>query len=313
MTARCITHGLRTSRRNCSVVTLLWFWTIALAGTAALPTWYWLGRGFNLAPESDRMLTGFSFMTLGELGQYDRSPVRGILLAAAAAVMLLALLANPLVSGGLMETLIADDGPTTLQRFMRGAGRFFWRFLRLLAYAFVTAGVTLGLLMAAFSPVNKRLSESAWEPATVVGGLVQGALLVAVGGILLLALDFARARLAVNDDRRVLRSWLYGLGLVLRRLPSTLPLLLAPVAIFAFLSGVYLVYVRFTPANAAWLILILFLVQQTLMYCRAFLRVSLVSSVLEYHRMMNPRPETLTAVVETPGPAGNALPGPQST
>jgi hypothetical protein len=75
MTARCIAHGLRTARRSRTVVTLLWFWTVALAGTAAFPTWVWLGRGFNWAPESDRMLTGFSFMTLWELGQYDRSSV----------------------------------------------------------------------------------------------------------------------------------------------------------------------------------------------------------------------------------------------
>ena len=71
-----------------------------------------------------------------------------------------------------------------------------------------------------------------------------------------------------------------------------MPLLLVPVAIFALLSVVYLIYVRFTPADAAWLILILFLLQQTLMYCRAFLRVSLVASVLEYQRRITPRPET---------------------
>lgn len=283
------------------MVRLLWLWTVALAGAAAFPAWFWLGSGFNLAPESDRLLTGFSLMTWGELAQYDRSPVRTVLIAAAAGVMALALIANPLVSGGMIETLVADDGSTTLRRFTRGAGRFFWRYLRLLAYALATAAMAFGLVAAAFSPIGKRLSDSAWEPAPVIGALVQGTLLFVAAGILLLALDFARAGLALNDDRHVLRSWFCALGLVLHRFLSTVPLMLVPVVIFALLSAVYLIYVRFTPTNAAWLVLILLLVQQALMYCRAFLRVSLVASVLEYLRLSSSPPEP-PAAVEAPAP-----------
>jgi hypothetical protein len=284
MIGHCIAHGLRTARRNPALVALLWLWTMTLAAVAAFPAWLWLGRGFDLAPESDHMLTGFSFVTLAELAQYDRSSVRGVLMSIVFAMIILAFLSNPLVSGGMLEALTANDENSALQRFTRGAGRYFWRFLRLLIYALITTAVFSGAFLAGFTPLSNKLANSTWEMASIVGGLFQAAGLAFILGVLMLALDFARVRLAAEEDRRALRSWFSSLGMVTRRLPATLPLLLVPVAIFALLGGTYLAYARFVPANTALLILTLIAIQQMVMFCRASLRVSVVSSVIEFQQ-----------------------------
>jgi hypothetical protein len=296
----CIAHGLRTGRRNFSLVAILWFWTLLLASLAALPAWAWFSRGFNLAPESDRLLSDFNFLAVAELGQYDRSSVFSLLNVSMFGVALFALLANPLVSGGLIENLMARDGESTLRRFLRGGGRYFWRYLRLLAYGIVTGGLALSILAASLSPLSDRLSESSWEPGGLVGAMLVAAILFLAGGLVLTALDFARVRIAGSDTRRVLRTWLSSLGFVLRRIVPALSLFLVPTLIFVAVLGLYGVYLRYVPAHTSLLILLMFLVQQAVMFCRASLRVSLVSSVLEYHQQAAPPAFVPAPVAEEP-------------
>lgn len=305
MIGHCISQGLRSARRAPGLVALLWCWTLTLAALAAYPAWLWLGRAFNLAPESDRMLTGFNLGVFSELAQYDRSPIQGIVMASLVGVVLLAILANPFLSGGLIEALLAHDEATILQRFFRGAGHYFWRYLRLLIYGLITAVLAMLILSPVFTVTSRSLQDSPWEPAPVVGSAVQMIVLLVVGALLLLTLDFARIRTAVDESRRTLRIWISSFGFVLRRIPAAFGIFVVPVAIFALVAALYAVFCTYTPSHTWLLILVTILVQQIVMYIRTGLRVALVASELEYFRAACPPPAMVPveAVPAAPAPS----------
>lgn len=289
MLATCIGEGLLAARRNPGLTILVWCWTLLLAGIAAFPAWIWLGQGFDLRPESDRLLSGFSFSVFAELAQYDRSPVGGILFAVLFGVLGLALLANPLLSGGLIE-LLAKRGRESppMGQFWHGAGFYFWRFFRLLIYAAVTAILIFAAAGAALAPFVRWLDERSWEPGFLLGRLLAAGLLSVLGAWILLALDFARARTAIEESRRTFRNWIWSFLFVWRHPVIAFGMLVSAAMLFAVAAGIYAA-VRGSLNPSAWAAIALTIVlQQLLMWYRCSLRIGLVAAQLACYRQLFP-------------------------
>ncbi len=281
MLAACIGEGIRSVRKNPALTVFLWFWSLLLSSMAAFPAWIWLGQGFNLRPESDRLLSGFNFALFGELAKYDRSPVRGILFASLFCVLVLAGLANPLISGGTLEVLgKGKDESKPMKHFWYGAGLHFWRFLRLLLYAGVTAVILLGVVGGAFSALISRLDDLPWETGFFLGRLASMSVLAFLSAWILLALDFARVRTAVEESSRTLRTWFWALVFIWRRPFTTFGMMASMALLFVAAAGLYTAACsRLNPALwtaiAAGIAL-----QQLLMWYRTSLRVGLVAAEL---------------------------------
>lgn len=299
MIRQCINDGLRAGRGNSRLIALLWLWNLTLAFLGVLPAWIWLGSAVEFAPESDRLLTGFNFSLFSELGQYDRSPIRAVAMAAIFGVALLALLTNPLVSGGLLETLLTRDDSKTLVRFFRGAGRFFWRYLRLTIYAVVSSAVVFGIEIPIFAPIAKRAGDSAWELAPFVAGLFQGGLLLLMGAYFSMALDYARIRTARDDSRRALRIWFGSLRFVLIHPLAAFGILITTVFLYAVTIALYAGIRGLLPLNLGFAIALVIILQQIVMFIRTQLRVALIAGEIAFYDRALP-PVAQSAPVEAP-------------
>jgi hypothetical protein len=295
MVLQSIKAGFRSARCAPGLVAMLYCWLFILAALAAAPAWLWLRKGFDLALESDKMLGGFQIGVFSELAQYDRSSISGLVMAALTGVLLLGLMANPLVAGGLIETLLGSDDVPALQKFFRGAGRYFWRYLSLLAYTLMTAALLLAILTPAFTALDKRLRESLWEPAPMLGSFVKWLVMAALGAFLLLSLDFSRIRTATEDSRRTLRVWFASLRLVGRRGFAMFGILAFPVALFAGAAALYGVFSLHAPSHTWLWILLLLAIQQAMILLRSGLRVALVSSEIACYQMLAAKPEPVRA------------------
>ncbi len=316
MLAACIGEGFRSVRKNPALTALLWFWSLILASMAAFPAWIWLGQGFNLRPESDGLLSGFNFALFGELAKYDRSPVRGILFASLLCVSVLAGIANPLVSGGTLEVLRkGKDESKPMKHFWRGAGLHFWRFLRLLLYAAVTAVILLAAVGGAFSAIVVWLDDRPWETGFLLGRLASVSVLAFIGAWILLALDFARVRTAAEGSSRTLRTWFWALVFVWRRPFTTFGLTASMALLFVVAAGVYTAASsRLNPS--LWTAIAASIVLQQLLMCyRTSLRVGLVAAELACYRQLFPPaaappvvPDSAAAEPEAAGPPPDSHP-----
>ena len=294
-----IRSGLKGPIENLRLTLLLWALSLVLAAVAALPAWRWLGSAFNLAPESDRFLDGFSLGLLRELGQYDRSPVWGMVFAGMFGVAAVVLLANPLIAGGILETLTSSDRAPFLHRFFRGAGRFYARFLLLLAYTLAAGTVILGLVSLAFGRAANRAMDSGWEPAAfaVLGlGIVLAA---AVAAFFSLALDFARIRMALDDDRKTLRIWLSALRFTCVRFAGAFGILVFLALLFGMVLAGYFAFGTLVPARTWVFILLTVAVQQVVVVNRVAFRIALVRAELRYFELCS-RTGSGAALPESP-------------
>lgn len=296
MTLACLRTGLRAAARRPRLAVALWLVNLTLAAAAATPAMLAFREAFDRAPAADRLRQGFSFGLTVELLQAWPGRL-ATLVSFALAAAVLALLANALTSGGVLEVLTTGDDRRFLHRFGRGAGHFFGRFLRVGIAAGLTLVALAGLVAAAAGALARRLEESPWEPMWVVMGGARLGLIALVALVALVALDVARIRLVREDGRRAVRLYWGSLALVLRHPVATLGIWAGTAALFALVLGLYALVRAVAPAQAWAGILFMVLAQQAVMLCRAALRVALFAGEIALV-------ERLAAPLSTPPAVG---------
>lgn len=300
MLAKCLGLGLRAASKRPVLISLLWMINLALGLLAAIPAWTWWRDSFSYAPAADTLLNGFNFAAYFDLAHYNRSSVSSLLNVNVMALVIVAGVLGALLFGGTLEILRAGDSRPFMHRFFRGAGHFFWRFLRVTIYNAVGAAIVVGLVLAALAPLLKPLEDSAWEPGWVVAFAIR---FVLIGFLLLfffLVLDYARIRVAVDDTRRAFRTWLASLGFALCHVPGTCGITIAYGVLLGVLLGLYFGFCGVSPANTRELILLLVIVQQIVMWLRAGLRVAHIGAEVEFFERVRPAFPVITSAAVAP-------------
>ena len=300
MMTRAIARGFSAVLGRPALVFTTWAWNLALAWLAALPAASWWAGGFDLHPSSDWLLDGFSMVPLVELSHYDRTFAPDLVQASMLGMVLIGLVTGPLVAGGVLEVLTVGDGRPFLHRFFRGAGHFYGRFLRLTLVGGLAGVLVAGLVAAGLAVALQPLADSTWEPGWIVALAVQGIVIGLVALFFLLALDYARIQVALDDSRKMLRAWLAGLRFVMRRFGGVLAVALVFVAGVLALLGIYLAFASMGRFASSGAILLLVVVQQAVVLVRAGLRVGWLDAEVGY--FIAARPPVAAAEVSLVAP-----------
>jgi len=220
---------------------------------------------------------------------------------------MVALVASAFVMGGILEVLGGGGGGddsdrrTFMHRFARSGGHFFWRFVRLAVTAGVCGVLATGIVAALIGAVTAPLGESEWEPGGYLAGLLVVLAVAGTAALFLLALDYARIRVARDDGRKMLRAYFSGLGFVVRHLVGAYGIALGIIATLAGVMLLYIAYETNSPvASTGALIAVLFVLQQITVAARVFLRVALIGAERAYFAQMSPVVTTPLPVVVTP-------------
>lgn len=284
MVITCARNGLHTAWRRPGLVATLWVWNLLFAAVIALPAWTWWHGSTARAPETDILLTRFSFGVMTELMRNDAS--LNLLITACLTLAAAAAIAQALVAGGTIEVLTSDDARPLLHRFFRGAGHFFWRFLRAAfvgALAFLVGAI---VVMAGSRPLSRALAEVDWEPAWYLGQAASLLVLGLLALLVVLALDYARIQMAADDSRRAFRSFFRGAGFVLGHPSATVGLWLVVTLVAASVLALYVAYRAAVPSHTWGLILLMLAVQQATVLARAGLRVAMVGGEIAVARRL---------------------------
>jgi hypothetical protein len=288
-----IVTGLRAAAKQPKLIASLWALYFLLSLVPALPALAFLKAGLDWSPAASEALRRFDFGLLGDLTNYDSSRVSSVLIMAVLAAGIVALVVSAFTFGGILEVLgdgdEAGDRRTFMHRFARGGGHFYWRFVRLTLTAGACAGLAAGLVAGLVGAILKPLGESEWEPGGYLAGLILVVCVAGTAALFLLALDYARIRVAGDDSHKMLRAYFGGLGFVLRHLAGAYGIALG---IIALLAGVMLLYVAYETnspvASTNVLVAVLFILQQVTVAVRVFLRVALIGAERSYFRWMTP-------------------------
>jgi hypothetical protein len=287
-----IREGLRAAARHQKLTWLLWAWYGLLALVPAFPVWRWWNQVLGASPEGAAVLRRFDLGVFLDLTRTEGVGGLGLMSTAVAAAAAIALVSSAFAFGGILEVFGADDDRRSfMHRFFRGGGHFFWRFLRLAIMAGVGALLATGAVSALMTALTKPLVDSEWEPGWYLASAATVTAVLITAALFLLALDYARIRVARDDSRSMLKAYVSGLGFVLRRLFMVYGIAIAFLAVEAALVVIYLAYETNAPAAGTWpAIAALILLQQLAVLGRVFVRVSMAGAERHFHLTALPTP-----------------------
>jgi hypothetical protein len=279
----CILKGFWTTARNPRLVLLLWAWNLLLALSGAIPALVWFSGALSTSVETESLLTQFNVGAFADLSKYSEASPFSFLWASTAGVALIALVGSAFMNGGILEALGSeDDGRSLMHRFHRGGGHFFWRFIRLSAAAFTGVAMGIGIAAALRRKVMTPLSDSEWEPSGMFWGLVMLAATGLAALWFLLALDYARIRVARDGSRAMLPAYFGAMRFVARRAVATYGLAMLALGFLGALLVAYVAWETVWTASTWTAILALVGVQQIVVLARTGLRVTQVAAEREY-------------------------------
>lgn len=297
-----IRNGLQTAWRQPRLVILLWAWNLTLGMIVALPMWAWLRGALDLSVEGESFLGRFNIGVLADLTKYADPNPFDLMGAGVRGALLVALVASAFTNGGILEVLGSpDDRRTFMHRFFRGGGHFFWRFVRLSALAGVGAVLVSGIVAAATSAALQPLSDAESGYGPYLAGLVTLAAIAVFGGLFVLALDYARIRVANDDSRGMFRAYVAALAFVLRHALATYGMAAAILIIVGILLLLYVGHETVWTTSGWGTLLLLVIVQQAVVLARTGLRVALVGAERDY--FLAHQPPAAQPVVQPVPPA----------
>jgi hypothetical protein len=278
-----IVKGIWTTLKNPKLVLLLWAWNLLLGIAAVMPARAWFGTALDARVETESLLTRFNLGTFVDLSKYHEIAPFTFLIASMMGVGFVALVGNAFMNGGILEVLgNENDSRSFMHRLYRGGGHFFWRFVRLGIVALISGAVVAGIVAAFLGKITTPLSDSEWEPA----GLFWGLGTLAVAGLValwfVLALDYARIRVARDGSRGMLRVYFGAMGFVARHVVATYGIAILALAGAGALLLAYVAHETVRSASTWPAILALAGAQQIIILARTWLRVMQVGAERQY-------------------------------
>jgi MFS family permease len=269
-----------------------------LALVPAVPAWTWWNGVLGDSPEAASALKRFDLGVFLDVIAGKGINGFGLLVGAAAAAGIVAAVSGAFAFGGILEVFGSEeDRRPFMHRFFRGGGHFFWRFFRLAIMAGVCLLVATAAASALLTVVTTPIGESEWEPAGYLAGIVSIAVTIAVAALFLLALDYARIRVARDDSRSMLKAYASGIGFVLRRLFTVYGIAVAILVLEIALILCYVAYETNAPAAGTWAAIgVLFVIQQVVVLGRLYFRVAMIGAERVFYEKAQPAPAV--AVVE---------------
>ncbi|HEY7474045.1 MAG TPA: hypothetical protein VH679_03475 [Vicinamibacterales bacterium] len=306
MLTASVGRGLRAVIGHGRTAAILWLANLALASVALLPIWSWWMRT-TMLPETDPLLERFQVGVFRDLLIDGGGLGVGLILLTIAGLLIVALPVSVFLAGGTLEVLVSEDGLPFFQRFLRGGGHFFWRFLRLAIVHGAIMIVTVAIVAIAANVAVAPLNRSSWAPAAFVAVAIQAVAIGLAATYFLLSLDYARIHLALSDRGGVVRAWLGALWLVGRHPVRTFGLALVFAVLFGLAAAGYLFVIAQLGTHTMSLILASIALQQLFILIRASLRVGLLAGEMELYQWLRPAsvPGGRFAPAAPPAPAAD--------
>jgi hypothetical protein len=244
------------------------------------------GLGSSMAPSE--LMEGMDFTVLADFMRLHSEAVSAVF-SQIAWVMVLYMLVNTFLSGGILTGLRWNNAHSPISEFFSGCARYFVRFLRLF-FLFVVVLVIvvpiLAMVLALLSQLFTRNSTS--EITDFISGIVLIILFLIPVMILLMIADYAKIAVVVNDETAMVKTAWRSTEFVFSHFTKTvgleLMMLLVPIVLFA----IYMVLDLNIGMTTDLTIIIMLIIQQLFMASRAWSKVFFFAGEMSLYQSLQP-------------------------
>ncbi|HDL78517.1 MAG TPA: hypothetical protein ENH09_02960 [Bacteroidetes bacterium] len=283
-TVNAFVEGLKLVLRYRKYWFLLYGFNLLFALIAAYPFRILVRRYFGHSLSAGAFLTQFDFMALTNFLK-DNAPALSVMTALLVVIGLFYWIFQYFFAGGLYYLFLNEDAPKDLPNFWKMAAIYFGRFMRILLIGVILWIVVLFIyfgLLEGLSVIKKHLFNE------IFSSLLRGGILAIVLVIILffnMLLDYTKTFLVLDEQSSVLKSFLKAIGFVFKHSLNTLSLYYLVSLAGAFLIVSYLLGSTFFNGEQAVSLLILFGIQQILIFLKIGLRLEFYASQIALVKM----------------------------
>ena len=244
------------------------------------------GLGSSMAPSN--LMNGLDYTVWQDFSNIH-GPELSAVIGESFWVILLSMLLNTFLSGGILSELRVGREKLSASSFFGGCGTYFLRFFRLFLIFGVTFFVIAILLIGVLGAAQDALTENATSEITEIWVRIVGAVVFIVPVILILMIaDYAKLSVVLNDDRSMVktawRATKFVFGRLLRTFGLEVLMLLVPLLLFA----IYLKLDLTIGMTTGTTILVMFIIQQLFLLSRAWTKVFFFAGELALYQNLQP-------------------------
>ncbi|GAB3694119.1 hypothetical protein GCM10027592_14720 [Spirosoma flavus] len=298
--------SLRQTLGSFRLLWLIYGITLVLGLVAALPFY----STFNVETQNSlafqELLSGFDYTVFSDFWHRSKPAIRP-LISVGRWLGLLYLFLSVFFAGGILLRFAQPNVRFNVDTFWQGCTHYVGRFMRLLGVTFLFAVISGSIWLIIGSLVGYGMSNDVTEQGQLWIGVVFFAFFALTVTLVLCINDYAKVILFREDQHSALRAFGLALRLVLRHPGKTYGLYLLLILIGTGLFGIYFLLDSVVLMSGWLTILLMFVIQQTLVFARVGLKVwalgtayHVYGSLPKAEPVLRPQPITTPTQETTP-------------
>jgi hypothetical protein len=258
-------------------IIVLWAISFITVSFLAVPLRASLKAAFGKSMVIEKLMDGINVDVIGDLGKNLQS-IASSLFAGIILLLLVSILINCFVTGGLFDSLKAGSRRFTSENFFMASAKNFWSFIVISVMLYLI--VILLIIIVIVVPVSiAGKAESAPEGAVFRTLVISFSIFFLAMSLILLVADYARAWQASREQNACFRALGFGFSQTFRHFLSSFPLIVILLLFQALPAwGVIKLIAGYTPVKGSGVVL-LFLISQLLLILKIFLKALRYASV----------------------------------
>jgi hypothetical protein len=285
---KALGSGCHRSLKVWKGILIFWFISLSLVSLVALPVKGIMKTGFGQSAITGKLLNGLDVEVLSDLGPVYKSLTHsfsaGLLL-----LLLLWLLINAFLTGGLFNSLKSNDEKFSAGEFFRASARNFIPFMAItLIISAILLLLALILIVLPLGGVASPDNQNESVPWMIL--IISVSFYVIISQVFVLVADYARAWQVKNEKPACFRALGFGFSRSFRRFLSSFPMMLIIWLVQTlFVVLVFKIIGNSKPATSIG-VFGLFLLSQLMFYIRIFLKAWRYGSVTALKELNDPYP-----------------------
>ena len=283
--------GWKNIIRNKRLVLIWYLANFMLALLAALPIPEFLGNTVGHSLSLGRSVEDFDFIFINEMMNEYGDLIRSILSQSLWMILLFLLVAIFLL-GGVLTVFKLDEDRFSINAFLKGCAKYFWRLLRLAIYFLIIHGVALVIFFGIFSsmcdglnPFNMESEKQILDALTILVPIY-----IFVFTVISLIHDYAKIHVVHRSPRFLFKPFFEAFDLVFRNFGKFFFLYLLNILTFLACLGIYWLISSLPGVKTMIGVFLTFLIGQLFIIGRIIIKLVNLSSATYLYKWIQHRP-----------------------